>query len=106
MSNVTVLYVGNDNILEVANLKNDVSGADINNATVSVILADDNGAQIGGATWPMALSYVTGSKGVYRATLPYTLEMTAGLRMMATVTVDAGPLRAQFDLECVARSRS
>jgi hypothetical protein len=107
MSNIAVIYVGNDNLVEVPALKNELTGADINDATVTVSLADAAGNAVSGETWPKALTYVEGSHGIYRATLPYTLDLVPGGRYFATIVADAGAgLRAEWDIECVARNRN
>lgn len=107
MSNVTILYIGNDTILELERLKNDLTGAYLNSAAVAVTLLQDGGAPVGGETWPKTLAYVAGSKGVYRATLPATLVLTPNQRVTAQVTANAGVgLQGQWTLDCVARSRA
>lgn len=107
MSTINILYIGNDNLLEIAGLKNELTGLDLNGATVTVTLLDADGAEVGGEVWPKALDYVTGSDGIYRCTLPYTLSLTAGRRYTTQITADAGNgLRALWELECVARARA
>lgn len=103
---VQTLYVGNDMLLEVADLKDDVTGEHLNAATVTVTLKDSAGVNVTGETWPLALAYVTSSNGVYRATLKDTLSLTANARYVATVIADAGSgKRAQWELDVVARTR-
>lgn len=107
MSNPYTLYMGSDTILELAGLKNELNGADLNAATVTVTLRDADGQEVGGETWPKALTYVAGSKGVYRATLPHTLALVANARYTGVVTADGGAgLRARWDIECIARLRA
>lgn len=106
MSNLTILYIGNDNILELDALTDDLTGDALNAAAVTVTLVDSDGDEVGGEVWPKTLAYVTNSNGVYRATLPHTLSMTSGGRYVAQVAVDAGPgLRAAWRIDCVARHR-
>jgi hypothetical protein len=106
MSNVNILYTGNDTVLEVKGLKDEVGGDFLNAATVTATLVDAEGDQVAGETWPKTLTYVLSSDGVYRATLPYTMGLTAGGRYVAQVSVNAGAgLRASFALPCVARAR-
>lgn len=106
MSNVSVIYTGNDTVLEVANLINGLTGEPLNGADVSVTLLDADDAEVEGETWPRSLIYVADSRGVYRYTLPYTLSLVLGGRYTATVVADAGPgLRARWSMECVARAR-
>ena len=107
MSNVNILYTSNDTVLEVRGLKNEVTGAFLNAATVTATLVDSDGDEVAGETWPKTLDYVSSSDGVYRATLPYTLSLASGGRYTAQISVNAGSgLRASFALPCVARSRA
>lgn len=107
MSNVQILYVGNDMVLELDGLKDDVSGNAANNADVSVTLFDEQGAPVEGGTWPQSLVHVSGGNGLYRTTLPYTLTLTQGRRYTATVVADAGPgLHAEWEMEVMARHRN
>lgn len=107
MSNVNIVYTGNDTVLEVKGLKNEVTGAFLNSATVTATLVDDDGNQVAGETWPKTLEYVSGSDGIYRATLPYTMSLAAGGRYEANISVNAGAgLRAAWSLPVVARSRA
>lgn len=107
MSNVNILYTTNDTVIEVKGLKNEVTGAFLNAATVTATLVDSDGDQVAGETWPKSLEYVYGSDGIYRATLPYTMGLTSGGRYTAQISVNGGSgLRASFALPCVARGRA
>jgi hypothetical protein len=106
MSNIAPLYIGNDSVLAI-DLRNDLTNTAINDATVTVQVKDTAGADVAGETWPKALAYVDGSKGLYRVTLPHTLALVAGGRYVATIVADAGiGLHATWDVECVARARN
>lgn len=106
MSNVAVIYTGNDTVLEVANLTNQLTGLPLNAATVTVTLLDSEGEEVDGAVWPLTLAYVTSSRGVYRVTLSYLLDIVAGARYSAEITANGGAgLRAEWVVECVARER-
>lgn len=107
MSNVATLYVGNDTVLEVKGLKNEVTGAFLNAATVTATLSDSaSGAEVSGQSWPVTLAYVAGSDGDYRATLSYAMSLTANGRYTASITADAGAgLRAQWSVPCRAQTR-
>ena len=101
-----VLYFGNDMILEVRGLQNEVTGAYLNSATVTVTLIDKVGAQVAGASWPMSMAYVAASDGVYRATLPYSLSVTRNARYTAIVDINAGTgQRARFDVPVLCKTR-
>lgn len=107
MSNVTILYVGNDTVLEVRGLKNEVTGAFLNAAAVTATLVDAEGDQVTGQSWPVTLAYVTGSDGLYRATLSYGMGLTSGGRYTAQITANGGSgLRASWSIPCLARARS
>jgi len=107
MSTIHVLLISNDHILELDSLKNELTGLDLNGATVTVTLVDAEGAQVGGEVWPKTMAYVAETDGVYRCTLPYTLALTPAARYVARITANAGNgLRAHWELECVARTRN
>jgi len=107
MSNVQVIYVGNDTILEVESLKNELTGLYVNDATVTVTLEETDGVDVAGDSWPKTLTYVGGSNGAYRATLVFGLALVAGRKYNAKITADAGAgLRAAWTVPCLARERS
>lgn len=106
MSTIHVLYRGNDHILELRGLKNELTGAALDAATVSVTLVDSAGAAVLGDDWPKTLSAVTGSPGTYRCTLGYAMTLAEDGRYTAQISVNAGNgLRARWDMACVARDR-
>lgn len=103
---VQTLYYGSDMLLEVAGLRDDVTGDYLNTATVTVTLKTATGVNVTGETWPLAMTYVTSSNGVYRATLKDTLSLTANARYVATVSADGGAGKmARWDLDFVCRLR-
>lgn len=107
MSNLTLLYIGNDMVLEVDSLREDLAGAVLNDATVSVVLTDSAGVQAAGSSWPQTLAYVDASDGLYRTLLPYTLTLVAGRRYTATVSaLSSDGIRATWVVDCVAAARS
>lgn len=107
MASEDILYVGNDNILEVDELKNAASAAFLNSATVTVTLEDSTGTEVTGDTWPKSLTYVTSSDGKYRATMLDTLSLTADALYTAKITADGGSgLLAYWERPLYARSRT
>lgn len=103
---VQTLYYGSDMLLEVSGLKDQANGAWINDATVAVTLEDSADNLVVGESWPLALTYVTGSDGVYRAILRDTLTLAINARYVATVTADDGEgRRARWDLDFVCKLR-
>lgn len=73
---IDVLYVGSDNILEVAGLASAAGGAYVNDAVVSAVLKDSAGAAVAGQTFPITLSYQNDGAGTYRGTLEDTLALS------------------------------
>ncbi len=83
---VQPLWRGADNDLEVEHLTDNLTGAFVNDATVTATVKDaDTGVALAGATWPVALAYVTSTNAVYRALLPYTLATTPNQRLVAEI---------------------
>ena len=87
-----VAFVANTNILELRGLKDALTGAFINNATVSISdIQDEVGVGVGPVSGsPFAMDYVTGSDGIYRGVLSNTWSFVAGECYIAFVEVDAG----------------
>ena len=107
MSGIHILYLGNNSIVDVTGLRNENTGAFVNDADLSMTLLDKTGAQVGGANWPVPFRYLDESNGVYRATLPHTLAIAEGERYVARVVANATlGLRAQWDMLCVGRTRT
>lgn len=104
MSTIHVLNRSNDHILELRGLKNELTGAALTSATVTVTLVDSEGAEVAGDTWPKPMTHV--ADGTYRCTLVYGLTLAVDGRYTAQITANAGAgLRARWDMECVARDR-
>ena len=89
MSEVYILYDDNDMVVE-SQVKNETEGTWINDADVTVTLKDSSGVNVTGDSWPLTMSYVTGSNGVYRATLVDTLSVTPNASYTALLSVDGG----------------
>lgn len=102
-----VLYDGNDMVVEVRGLENDVAGAWINDATVTCTLKDAGGDEVAGQGWPTTLAYVAESDGVYRGTLSYLAAISPGSRYTLVIDVLAGSgLRGRWEVPCVCRVRN
>jgi len=102
-----IIYYLNDHTIELRNLKNEVTGDYLDAATVTVTLVDSNDAEVSGETWPLTMSYVTGSNGVYRATFSDTLSLTKLAKYTAKVTADGGAgLKGYWEvpLKCLQRT--
>lgn len=98
-------YITNTNVLTLTGLTNSVSGAAINNATVTVTIKDGAGSTLAGASG-LTMDYVAASNGTYRATLPDTLPFVE-TAYCAHITVDGGPnQKAAFQYLFRARPRT
>ncbi len=81
-----VAFVSNTNLLEVIGLKDAVTGAFINGATVTATIKDKAGAVVLGQTFPVTLAFVSGSNGDYRATLVKALLLVDDTEYIAEIT--------------------
>lgn len=78
----------------------------INDAAVAVTLTDSSGTEVTGTSWPLTMSYVTSSDGIYRATLADTLSLTAGSTYTATISANGGAgLQGTFIMTLKAKAR-
>ena len=101
-----LVYQANDNILELDGLKNDATGAFINDATVTVTMVNSSDVEVTGQTWPTTMLYVAASDGIYRATLQDVIVLVEDARYIAKVTANGGAgLLGFFELPVVARIR-
>ena len=87
-------------------VRNQDTGAWIDDATVTVTVTDSTGAEVsGGNTWPATLAYKTGSKGIYQVTLQRTLAFVAGSAYTATVTAIGDSLYSVEYVAITAKTR-
>lgn len=100
-----VFNILSDNVVTLSGLKNEVTGAFINTAVVTVTLVDRGGAEVAGQSWPAALTYVASSDGVYRGTLSDSLDLTKFEAYTAQITADAGPGLQQY-WECAGHAQA
>ena len=103
-----VLYLDNDMVLQ-ATVSNGLTSTAINSATVTATVLDATGTAVTLSTgsWPVTLSYVSASSGVYRGTLPYHMGVVDGDSLTAHVTIAAGTgLHAEFYTPLVVRKRT
>jgi hypothetical protein len=86
-----------DNLLKVSGLKNEATGAYLNSATLTATLYDTGGTEIVGETWPISLSYVADSDGIYQGNLKDTLTLAPGDVVKIVIVADDGAdLKRQF----------
>lgn len=88
-----VVYVANDNIVELSGVGNALTSALLGSATVAVTLQTATGAAVPGlatgSSWPLTMS-PSATTGTYRTTLPYGLSLTAGTTYYANITASGG----------------
>lgn len=86
-----IIYFENDNLIEVTDVKNVATDAYINDADVTLTLYDAaTMEEITGQTWPLALTYVTGSDGDYRGTINDDIGVAEFQALKAEVIIDGG----------------
>jgi hypothetical protein len=101
------LYLSNDNLLSVENLKNAATSVYINDATVTATLKDKLGVNVVGQSWPLTLGFVASSNGVYRGTLEDGLSLTEGETYTAEINADAGSDQiANWSIQLTATKRT
>src|SRR5262245_45959436 len=83
-------FVLNTNVLDLIGLKSHVENVYLNAATVTYTIKDKAGAEVGGATWPQEMVYVTGSNGDYQGILPSVLEMPPNKLYYAWIDAQVG----------------
>lgn len=100
------IFIQNDNILELQGLKNAVTDADMDSATVTVTVTNKStGAEVAGETWPLTMTAI-GSGGVYRATLIDILSLVDRMDYIATIEADGGAgLKGKWEFDFSARIR-
>lgn len=99
-----IIYVDNTGVVELDGLKNAITGAFENTATVNARI-QYQGVDIAGETWPIDLVYVTSSNGLYRGLLLHSLDMTGGRVYTAIVNATAGSLIGEWNCKVLAKDR-
>ena len=85
---MATLDINSDNVIELRNLKDNISGDTITTATVTVTLTTSAGGAVTPDIWPLPMPHIV--SGLYRAILPDTLNLSTGLTYIATVLADNG----------------
>ena len=81
---IEVIYLANDTLLELRDLRAETTGALMEGATVTAVLKDAAGTTVA------TISLLEVEAGLYRGTLPYSTALTLNARYTATITADAG----------------
>ena len=111
MAQVTLdraVYLGNDHILTVSGLRDGIAGTyyDDGDGSLSVTVKDESGDALSGVSWPVALSYVAASQGVFRATLPSEMSFEEGDNLVAHVTGTLGGFDVDIRRKLIGRLRT
>ena len=87
---MAAVFVANSNMLELQGLFSEVEQAFVNDAAVTATVKDSNGAPLTGQTWPVVLSYIAQSDGIYRAILLESLPFQNKKTYTASIDADGG----------------
>lgn len=87
---VQVVYLETSELVELQSLKDEVSDAFVNAATVALTFLDSSGAEVSGETWPIAMDYVAGSDGNYQATVSENVDFQEGAMYFAKIVATSG----------------
>lgn len=93
MSCAEILYKNCSNVIELADLTNDVTGVVDTTATVTVTLIDSGGNEVTGQTWPATMAHV--AAGLYRATLEDDIDIND--RQPYTAVIDITGTGGEID---------
>ena len=94
------LYVSSDNLLQITGLKNRLTDAYLNSATITANVNDLTGTLVEG---PVTLSYVAASNGNYAGTVPDHAALQVGSRYDVIISVNGGAgLQKQYTIRCEA----
>lgn len=93
------IYENNDHVVEVSGLKNALTGEYITAATVQMSVYK-NGVLENTGTWPLSMSYVADSKGIYRGVLRASLNLVdKDIAKVVVTAVEPGSLQAEYSVE-------
>lgn len=100
------LFVNNSHLLTVQGLKNGEGEFVRDGATVEATLYEPDGqTEVTGASWPVVLTYVSGSNGDYVGDMPAGVEVEAGGRYQLRVTAEVSGRRFEVTRTVKAETR-
>jgi len=85
------VFILSDNLITVSGLINNISGLYINDAVITATVVDRNGVEVAGFVWPLTLTYISLSDGLYRGTVPYDVEFVNRTTYIIKIDIDGGP---------------
>ena len=83
------VYVSCDNVIQVDELTNELTGNYMNSATCTFTLYDEDNVAVSGAT-TVAMAYVAASNGKYQGVLESTVALTVGEVYTVVVSIAQG----------------
>ncbi|KKN07975.1 hypothetical protein LCGC14_1061370 [marine sediment metagenome] len=92
---VSLLYINNDAFLALTNLA-DRDGNTISDATVTATLFGKSRVEVGGQSWPLTFSIISGVPGKYEALLDKAVILVAGTKYDLRITVVSGTSDGEF----------
>jgi len=96
------IYVGSDNRIELTGLRDPDDDSYVNDATVTALLKDSTDTStISGSS--ITLTYVTGSDGDYRGSIPSSVSLTAGTAYYARITATSSGRDVLIRKSCSAQ---
>jgi hypothetical protein len=95
------LHISCDCDLNLTGLTDNRTEESINDATVTGVLKKLDGTAVDGAD-SLVFSYVDGSDGNYRSTLPSTVSLVRGQRYFLEVTISASGRDGFRRIQCAA----
>lgn len=99
-----VILIGNDNLLQLDGLTDETDSTYVNSATVVCTVKTTAGVDVTGMSWPLTLSYVSGSNGKYQGILTNSLVLSGREKYIAHIDVSLGAdLVMHRELELVAK---
>lgn len=87
MANTLIISAGNAPVLQTT-VNDSITGLPINDALVEATITDPAGNALSGTSWPIQLTYVPTSPGVYRYQFDAALPVVAGQGYKARFTID------------------
>ena len=97
------IYLNNNNVVELYNLRNNVDDTLIDDATVNLTIYDSSEVPVGGGIWPAAMD--NRAPGRYRVTLEETLLFERGRKYVGVITAkDTEGRQGEWEVELMAQA--
>ena len=101
-----IFFRRNDMLFRLTNIRREDTGEFLNAATIEITLYQtDLQAVFSGQTWPLALPY-SGTPGQYEAVISRDVDFLGEEQGTAYVTIDEGPVHAEFMENFLIQTRS